>query len=164
MSIYIPQALNTRTCLLLVMTSRLTSHNKLRATWTLNWKIQTTQSIGNSEKDIFNSIILQQFYARLIRFQATTKEMCALKQFNPCFSVTDATRIHGSQQWIWLPIFEVYFMQHWLMDWMSFPRGMFCQTKFIPPNPSQVWKVLTLKWSFTCAIQFSGRCKFKQIK
>ena len=32
------------------------------------------------------------------------------------------------------------------------------QTKFMPPNPDQTWKVLRYKCSFACTIQFSGRC------
>ena len=91
MSIYILQALNTKTCSnCLWWQAWWFVTKKLRAMWTLSWNIQT-KAIGNFEKDIYFNH-LATIYTGLIWFQVTTRDVCSKMTPPFYFKVTDATR------------------------------------------------------------------------
>ena len=68
---------------LLVMTSMVICHQKIKGHITLNWNIQA-KAIGNFEKDIYLNH-LATIYTGLISFQVTTKETCILTWLHPSF-------------------------------------------------------------------------------
>ena len=98
---------------LLVMTSMVICHQKIKGHITLNWNIQA-KAIGNFEKDIYLNH-LATIYTGLISFQVTTKETCILTRLHPSF-------LKSQMRLVFMAVYSRYgchylrhSMQHWLM-------------------------------------------------
>ena len=91
---------------LLVMTSMVICHQKIKGHITLNWNIQA-KAIGNFEKDIYLNH-LATIYTGLISFQVTTKETCILTRLHPSFL--------KSQMWLVFMADHSRYGHHYLKD------------------------------------------------
>ena len=139
MPIYILQALNTETCLnCLWWLAWWFVTNKLRATWTLSWNMQT-KATGNFEgKTKKNTHLFQSFSNNLYRTHliSSNNKRDVLSKTTPpfFFKVTDATHVHGSPQYlgmaaiIWKPFYAA--LTHGEDEGMkSLPCHTCCRTR-----------------------------------
>ena len=103
-------------------------------------------------------------YTGLIWFQGTTRDVRS-KMTPPFFKVTDATRVHGSPQQVWLPLSERHSMQRWLVErtrvWRVYSAtpaaghrwaGVVLATHCPKIDGSQIWRVGSKKSVMTRAL------------